>query len=361
MLTETLGATQEGAPPALEKVLQLIANQWLARSLYVVAKLEVADLIAEGHRSVVQLAERTQMHPNSLYRVMRALASTGYFTEVGSREFELTSLGASLKKDAPGAVRSTILTLTGQLQWESWSETLHSVKTGETGIKKVFGKNLFEYLDENPEEAAWFNEMMEGSHTAEAPAVAQAYAFSSESGKTIADLGGGSGILLSTILKTHPQVKGVLFDLSHVAEQATARFKGMALSDRSQFVEGNFFEFVPEADVYILSHVLHDWTDEQCITILENCKKANPAAKVLVIGMVIPPGDTFHPGKLIDLQMLTLLGGQERTKEEYAALFTRAGYTLAQIVPIQSRANVLEVIPNASGNSIDSYPVAVKR
>lgn len=358
MSIQTLEVVQESAPPALEKILQLISSQWLARSLYVVAKLEIADLIADGHCSVAQLAEKTQMHPNSLYRVIRALASTGYFTEVSPREFELTPLGESLKKDAPGAVRATVLTLTGQLQWESWGEALHSVRTGETGIKKAYGKNLFEYLGENPEEASWFNDTMEGSHAAEPPAILQAYDFSEF--ETIVDLGGGSGTLLTTILKACPQAKGMLLDLPHVAGRANERINSVGLSDRCTFVEGSFFESVPKADVYLLAHVIHDWSDEQCITILENCKKANPSAKVLIIEIVIPPGDTFHPGKLIDLQMLALLGGKERTEEEYAALFAKAGYKLAQIVPIQARPCVLEGILDLARSDTDSSPAASK-
>ncbi len=346
MSMETLEINQESAsPPPLEKILQLISNQWIARSLYVVAKLEIADLIAEGHHSVFQLAEKTQTHANSLYRVIRALASIGYFTEVSSKEFELTPLGELLKKDAPNTVRSTILTLTGQLQWESWAETLYSVQTGETGIKKAFGKNLFEYLGENPDEAGWFNDTMLSSHIAEAPEIAQAYDFSHS--EKIVDLGGGSGILLTTILNAYPEVKGELLDLAHVAAQAKDRINQMNLADRCVFVEGSFFKSVPKADIYILSHVIHDWTDKQCVSILENCKKANPQAKVLFIEMVIPPGDTFHPAKLIDLQMLTLLGGQERTEEEYSNLFNKAGYKLAQILPLQCRASILEGIPTS--------------
>ena len=343
MSTEVLEATQEGTPPVLEKILQLMSSQWLARSLYVVARLGVADLIAAGHHSVARLAEKTESHPDALYRVIRALASAGYFTETGSREFELTPLGALLRKDAPGGARATVLTLAGQLQWDSWSEVLHSVRTGETGIKKAFGKNLFEYLSENAEEAGWFNETMEGSHAAEAPAVVQAYDFSDVA--TIADLGGGSGNLLTTILSAHPQAKGMLLDLPHVAGRANARIEKAGLSDRCQFVEGSFFESVPQADVYMLSHIIHDWSDAQSVDILKNCKKANPAANVLILEMVIPPGDTFHPVKLIDLQMLALLGGQERTGEEYAALFAKAGYQLERVVPTQSRISLLEGVP----------------
>lgn len=344
MSMETTEINQESAPPPpLEKILQLISNQWIARSLYVVAKLEIADLISNGHCSINQLAKKTQSHTNSLYRVIRALASIGYFTEIKPREFGLTPLGELLKKDVPESVRSTILTLTGQLQWESWAETLHSVQTGETGIKKAFGKNLFEYLGDNPEEAGWFNDTMVSSHNNEAPAIAQAYDFSNS--KKIVDLGGGSGTLLTTILNTYPDVKGELLDLSHVATQANEKINQMNLADRCVFVEGSFFKSVPKADIYILSHVIHDWTDEQCLSILENCKQANPQAKVLFIEMVIPTGDTFHPAKLIDLQMLTLLGGQERTAEEYSILFVKAGYKLAQIVPLQCRASILEGIP----------------
>ena len=350
MSTETLEVTQEvtqeSTSPALEKILQLISSQWLARSLYVVAKLRIADHIADGHCSVTALAEKTQMHSNSLYRVIRALACTGYFTEVSPREFALTPLGESLKSDAPGAVRSTILTLTGQLQWESWGETLHSVRTGETGIKKAFGKSLFEYLGENPEEAGWFNETMEGSHRGEAPAVAQAYDFSTVN--AIADLGGGGGTLLTTILETYPQLKGVLLDLSHVSGKACELINNLGLSERCAFLEGSFFEAVPEVDVYLLSHVIHDWTDEQCITIFENCKKANPKAEILLVEIIIPLGDTFHPAKLIDLQMLALLGGQERTEDEYAMLFARAGYKLDHVTPLPGRASVLRAIPDST-------------
>ena len=335
--------TQESVQSPLEAILPFITGQWLARSLYVVAKLGVADLLADGQRSVDQLAETTRMHSNSLYRVIRALASVGFFTEIKPRHFELTPLGEALKTDAPGALRSTVLTLTGQWQWKSWGEILYCVQTGQTGTEKVFGKNVFDYLSENPEEAGWFNDAMEGFHGPEAPAVAKAYDFSGAG--TIVDVGGGSGTLLTTILQAYPQTKGLLFDLPHAAEQSNERFNRLGLSDRCKFVEGTFFESIPEGDVYTLSHIIHDWNEDQCVTILANCKQANPAAKVLIVEMVLPPGDAFHPGKLLDLQMLALPGGQERTEEEYAALFGKAGYKLARVVPTESPVSVVEGIP----------------
>ena len=226
-----------------------------------------------------------------------------------------------------------------------WGELLHCLKTGKTGVEKVLGMDGWEYLDQHPQERTFFEEMCAGFLGREPAAVTAAYDFSEF--HTVVDVGGGIGNLLTTILDKCPGPRGVLFDLPDVVREANLLIQRRGLSGRITVVGGDFFESVPPlGDAYILSHVIHDWWDEKCLAILGNCRKAmNSRSRLLIIEMVLPEGDDPHPGKLTDMEMLVMAGGQERTEQEYSTLLGKAGFRLARVVPTESAVDVVEAIP----------------
>lgn len=333
------------ALPPQAQILQMATGFLISRALYVVAALNIADHLKEDGKNSEQLAKLTNSHAPSLYRVMRTLAGLGVFAEDENHRFGLTPLGATLRTDDPSRVRSAVLLFGGSVQWQAFAEFPHSVKTGETGVEKVFGMPLFDYLEGHPDEAALFNEAMIGIHGAEPAAVAAAYDFAGI--HALVDVGGGTGNLLTTILGANPGLRGALYDLPHVAQEAARTIEAKGLKDRCRVLEGNFFESVPEGfDTYLLSHIIHDWDEDECVTILDNCRRAmNNRGRLLLIEMVIPPGNVPHPGKMLDLVMLAIPGGRERTEEEYAALFAKAGLELTRIVPTSSPVSVVESVP----------------
>jgi len=334
------------APPPHVQLIQMATAYWVSRLLYAVAKLRVPDHLADGPATAEAVASKTGSHAPTLYRVMRTLASLGVFTEDGQRRFGLTPLGQALRSGAPGSAHATVLTLAGDWAWKTFEEVLHSIETGKTGFEKAFGEPPFDWMSKNPEQAALFNETMIGFHGEEPAAVAAAYDFSGM--KTIVDVGGGTGNLLTTVVAKHTHTRGILFDLPHVTREAPALIEARGLADRITVETGSFFDSVPRGgSAYMLSHVIHDWSEAQCLTILENCRRAmDTNGRLLMIEMVLPPGDTPHPGKLLDMMMLLAPGGQERTEEEYRALLHQAGFRLTRTVPTQSAVSVVEAVPN---------------
>jgi hypothetical protein len=333
------------AMPAHARLVQMGIGYWVSRIVYAAAKLRLADHLAAGSQSATELAAVTQTHAPSLYRLMRALAGIGVLSEDDQHRFSLTSLGEALKTGAPGSARSTILALGGQCWWRGWEQFDYSLVTGSTGMQKAFGMNLFEYLASHPEDASHFNEAMIGFHGDEPPAVAAAGNFSRFG--TVVDVGGGTGTLLAAILLRHPNVRGILAELPHVVDEARLLFEGQGLLDRVNIEPIDFFKSVPAGgDAYLLSHVIHDWTESQCLSILNNCRHAMHAnARLLIVETVIPAGNTPHPGKLLDIAMLVMPGGQERSAEEYGRLLTEAGFRLERVVPTDSSASIIEAIP----------------
>jgi O-methyltransferase domain len=205
---------------------------------------------------------------------------------------------------------------------------------------------LFEYLAQHPDDAALFSETMVGVHGQEPPAVAAAYDFSPFD--LVVDVGGATGNLLSAILAHHPGPRGVLFDLPHVAREAPALLKQKGVGDRVTIAAGDFFKTIPDgADAYLLSHILHDWSEDRCRAILDNVRKAmKPASRLLIVEMLLPEGDAPHPGKMIDLLMLVMTGGQERSEAEYRELLGSAGFQLTRVVPTNSAVSIVEAMRN---------------
>jgi len=328
--------------PASVQMLQMLTGKWVSRAISVAAEFGIADLLSDGEKSTAELAAAAGVHEQSLYRVLRALASVGVFEETGSRRFALTPLAACLRNDAPDSVRGLARFLALPLMWDSWRELSHSVRTGETGMRRLGIANPFDYLQTHPDEAEVFNHAMtEFSHQS-APAVAEAYDFGRF--RKLVDVAGGHGFLLTTVLDRYPALHGVLFDMPPVVEGARAVIAQTAAADRCETVAGDFFQAVPEgADGYMMKHILHDWDDRRATAILRNCRRAmRPDGRVLVIEMVIPEGNQPFFGKLLDLEMLSVAGGRERTEEEFRQLFAAAGFELTGIVPTAAPVSLVE-------------------
>ncbi len=329
------------APPPEAVVTQMIFGKWVAMALSVAAKLRVADALAAGPKSVADLAAQTETHAPGLYRVLRALASVGVFAEGPDGRFGQTPLSEVLRTGVPGSMRAVADYCGADWSWRPWGHLLDSVRTGRTAFDAVFGEQAFAYLAKHPDESAVFNEGMTGFSMQASPAVADAYDFSPFG--TVVDVGGGHGHLLCTILARYPGPTGVVFDSPHVAAGATPRIAEAGLSDRCRAEAGDFFQAVPAGDAYVMKHIIHDWPDDKAATILRNCRAAaKPGAKLVLVEMVIPPGNDPSPGKLLDLEMLVIASGKERTEREYADLLAGAGWRLTRVVPTKSPASVVE-------------------
>jgi O-methyltransferase domain/Dimerisation domain len=344
MMTNDQAAASQALPPHAQ-LIQMGAASWISAVVYAAARLNIADHLAAGPRSAVELAGTTHTHVPSLHRLMRTLAGLGILTEREAQRFALTPLGEALKSGAPGSARATLIAFCSPAFWHSWEEIIYSLETGKTGFEKANGMALFEYLAQHPEDASFFSEAMVGFHGAEPPAVAKAYDFSAI--KTVVDVGGATGNMLAAILSHHAAPRGVLFDRPHVVRDAPALLKARGVEERVTIEAGDFFKTVPAGgDAYLLSHIIHDWNEDQCLTILSHCRKVmKPESRLLIVETVLPTGDTPHQGKVQDMVMLVVPGGQERTEAEYAALLRRSDFRLSRVVPTGSVVSVVEALP----------------
>ena len=267
-----------GANP-FAQIMQIATGYMPAACLYTAAKLKIADLVSGGPKPVAELAQASGMNEDGLYRVLRALASIGVFQETTERTFGNSAVSERLRSDLGVSDRDTVLFVANPHHLEIFGELLHSVETGGTAIKKVTGLEAFEYFRENPEEGQLFNSAMTSISAGLMPAVIQAYDFG-ESG-TLADIGGGHGILLGAILQKHPGLRGIVFDLPHVVEGAKSRIASLGLDSRCEIATGDFFQAVPQAESYVMKSIIHDWDDARAITILKNARRpcAAEAAK----------------------------------------------------------------------------------
>jgi hypothetical protein len=330
-------------PPAPAVMFRLIIGRWVSHMIYVAAKLELADRLKDGPRTVGDLATAVEVQAPALYRLLRALASVGIFAETKDKRFKLTPLAALLQKDIPGSMHAAARMWGEKFQEDAWAQLLYGIKTGETPFLKAHGVPPFEYLEKHPEDLKIFGEAMTSVSSTENPAIAAAYKFTGS--RTLVDVGGGHGSLLSTILKANSKLKGVLFDQPSVITRAGQNwhFTAKGIAERCSLESGDFFEALPKhGDAYIMKRVLHDWDDECCAKILANCRAAmSKKGKVLVVESVIPPGNGPDRGKLADMQML-IMGGRERTKQEFAAVFQAAGFKLTRVVPTKCPLSIVE-------------------
>jgi hypothetical protein len=320
-----------GGPPPSAVLGQLINGYWASYSIIAAARLGVADALDDTPTPVARLAERTGADAGALYRLLRALASLGIFREEGERVFAHTPTSQLLRKDVPGSMHG-LAVATSLMHLRAWPELGHSLRTGETAFKQVFGSEVFDWMPTSPEAARAFDAAMAGYTNSVGNAVAAKYDFSRFS--TIADIGGGSGALLAILLGKFAGPRGITFDLPHVTERARAFIDQSGLGARLDAVGGDFFAAVPTADCYTMKMILHDWDDDKSRTILRTLRKSiAPGGRLCVIESVIPPGNAPSPAKLLDINMLVMTGGRERTEAEYGALFADANFRLTRVVP----------------------------
>ena len=333
------------AYPSPQAVMaRLLTGYWISQALHVAAHLGIADLLDNGPQSVAHLTKSTGAHERSLYRLLRALAGEGVFLEDAQGRFGLTPLGECLRSDVPNSQRSMAI-LNGEEHYRCWGELLYSVQSGQTAFEKLYGQPIFPYLAAHPRQARIFDEGMVGVHGAETKAMLDAYDFCGIG--TLVDIGGGNGSLLAATLQRHPSLRGLLFDRPDVIERARSNIQALGLENRCTLIGGNFFEMAPTGgDAYLMRHIIHDWNDEQCRTILRNCHKVVPSSgKLLLIESVIPPGNEPSFAKLLDLTMLVIPGGMERTEAEYREILASAGFQLARVVATAAHVDVLECVP----------------
>lgn len=329
--------------PPQAQLGQMITAYWTSQAIYAAAKFGIADLLNDGPKSVDELASATGTKSELLYRLLRALASAGIFAEQDGKRFSLTPLAEPLRSDVAGSQRSLALMM-GDAQYRAWGNLADTVQTGDNAYEKIFGKPIFDHLAEQPEKARIFDDAMTGIHGRETGAILEACDFSGIN--VIADIGGGNGSKITAILQKHPEMRGILFDLPHVIERAQPHIKAAGLSDRCQLVDGDFFQSVPSgADAYVMRHIIHDWDDKKSLKILENCNAVMAAGnKLLLVESVIPPGNDPFMGKFLDLTMMLIPGGKERTEAEYRELYDKAGFDLVRIVPTSTEVSVIEGI-----------------
>jgi ubiquinone/menaquinone biosynthesis C-methylase UbiE len=330
---------------AEEKQLnRLLMAYWISQAIYVAAKLGIADLLKDGPRTAEQLAEDTGAHAPSLYRLLRALASEGIFAEQDGGRFTLTPTAELLRGDVPRSKRYWAIMM-GEEHYQAWGDLIYSIETGKGGFQNTYRMPVFEYLSKNPDKGKIFDAAMTGIHGHETQMMIDAYDFSGIG--TLADIGGGNGTVLIGVLKKYPAMKGILFDMPGVIERAQANIQAASLADRCQLVTGDFFQSVPRgADAYLMRHIIHDWDDQRCLTILRNCRAAMPNdGRVLVVESIIPPGNAPFFGKWLDLTMLVIPEGKERTEAEYHSLLSAANLKITRIVPSGTEISVIEAAP----------------
>lgn len=333
-------------PAVIQHIFQLGTGYMVSAALGVATRLGIAEQLAAGPRSSTDLARATGANEDALYRVLRALAMVGVFTETDARTFALTPAANLLRAGVPGSVREVALWLCDSFHFRVYAETMHAVQTGETVGEKVVGMPVFEYFQRDPELSASFNNAMTNFSASIVPAVLPVYDFSGIN--TLVDVAGGHGMILASILREYPKMRGILFDLEHVIAGATV-LDTMGVRNRVQTASGDFFKAVPGGgDAYIMKHIIHDWDDERAAAILRNIGRAlhgKPQGKVILMEAVLQPGNQPDLGKMIDLEMLMMPGGKERSEAEFAALFASAGFELTRVVPTRSPLCVVEARP----------------
>ncbi|GBE03018.1 multifunctional cyclase-dehydratase-3-O-methyl transferase TcmN [bacterium BMS3Bbin06] len=325
---------------------QLINSQVISRLIYVVAKLGIADFLKNGPMSCEQLAKSVNVNSSSLYRALRTLASVGVFSETEAGIFKQTKMSKLLESDIAGSQRAVAMLVWEPWWRQGWDELLYSVETGKVGFDHVHGMGLFEYLSRNADASSLFNKAMDSFTGQEIDSILSSYDFSNFT--KIVDIGGGNGAFMCAILKSCPDVNGILFDLPNTIATARKLMKENAEEKRCDLIAGDFFKSMPVGgDLYTLKSVIHDWDDERAIDLLKNCHKAMAGdGRLLLIERVIPSGDVPSAGKIMDIVMMVNLGGLERNANEYEALLNESGFRLTGIIPTGSAMSIIECVPD---------------
>jgi SAM-dependent methyltransferase/DNA-binding transcriptional ArsR family regulator len=340
-------AAAKAEPPPVAMMRQLVMGAFVSQAISVIARLGVADVLADGPRQVDEIAQRVGVHGPALYRVLRALGEVGVVAELANRQFALTPLGEVLRSDVPGSTRSFATMVGMPFFWYPWADLYETVKTGESAFTRVHG-NPFVDLAKHPEEADIFYSGVPQRFTAEIADIVEAYDFAQFG--TVVDVGGGRGRLLAEILSANPDLRGVLFDLPTVVAGAREELSRVGVADRCTVLSGDFFDSVPDGgDAYLLSNVIHDWDDDHAVKILRACRTAMADdGCVLIAEAVLPEGAAPLMTKLQDVAVLVMTaGGRQRTEAEFRMLLDRAGLRLTRIVPSSGLTSLVEAVPHA--------------
>jgi hypothetical protein len=323
----------------------MLMGMWSAQAVATAARLGIADALANSQpQDNTALARAVGADAGALARLLRTLVSLGLLAQPQPHTYALTALGEVLRSDSPGSMRDVLIAETDTPHWQAWGKLHESVRSGQPVVPELFGMPIFAYYTAHPEELASFSRAMGGFSALAAQGTVQHYDFSHT--RHIVDVGGAHGDLLLTILHANPQARGTVFDLPHVAEAARQAINAQGYHERCEALGGDFFQSVPPGgDLYVLKFILHDWQDTEAVRILCNCRTAiAPDGKLLVVEMLIPDDNHPSPAQLIDLNMLVMTGGQERTASEYSALLAQAGFRLTRIIPTGSPFQVLEAV-----------------
>jgi SAM-dependent methyltransferase len=322
----------------------LVGGLVLARALSTAALLKLADCLIEGPKSVAELAEETETHAPSLFRLMRFLSYYGVFEAKALDVYTLTPLSQLLRSDIPDSARPIALMFGEEATWAALGNLPVSVQTGKPAFDQTYGMGIWDYYDQHPEAGAIFNRAMVSFSAHVDEQIAAHYDFSDTT--TIVDIGGGNGSMLRILLSEYPHLKGILFDQPAVIKQSKVSLQAAGLQGRCDVVAGDFFAALPSGgDIYFYKHVLHDWDDDSCIKILRNCRSQMPAGKkILVAEQLIQPTGPGRSALVLDMVMLALFTGQERTEEEFRQLFVASGFELSRVIPTSTAFSLLEGI-----------------
>lgn len=333
------------APNPLAELFRLVSGFQITQAIHVAAVLGIADKLRDGPRTVEDLAVATKTHAGTLYRLLRTLSAVGVFREEAGRRFALTPMSEHLRTDSPASLNGLATLFGSDSYWRAWRALMHSVETGGIAFDHAMGESVWSFRSTRPDESAIFDRTMVGTTQRIAAAALAAYDFGRFG--TLVDVGGGHGGFIVEILSAHSAPRGILFDQPHVAATARANLEGRGLAGRCEIVGGSFFERVPEGgDAYILKSVLHDWNDDDSLAILRSVRRAmKPGATLIVAEQVVGPMNASPESKLMDLNMLVITGGIERTEAEFAALFEKAGFRLTRSIPTSAPVAVVEGVP----------------
>lgn len=330
--------------PANVAIIEMAQGFYISRAIGVAANLNIAELLKNGEKSIAELAKLSNSHQESLYRLMRSLVSQGIFIEKKDRVFKNNRMSLSLL-DKHDSMRKMVIHQVNSINWSMFEHLEDVVKTGQNAAQKVVGMDIFEYLEQNPDRNAIYNDAMTNSSLMLSYAILSEYNFNNV--KKIIDIGGGQGILVSMILYKYPKIKGAIYDLPHVVEGTKEVAQKFNVSERLESISGNFFEQIPAgADMYILKSIMHNLSDNQCVDILKRIKDVVPEnGKLLIIEPIIEKHNRYSFAKLYDLQMLVARdGGKERTKEEFTEIISKSGLTLNRMIQTVAPFSILEIV-----------------
>lgn len=340
--TSHVEAQPQAGPPPHAQMMQILFGMWVTQIASAVGQLGVADLIARGKVSADELAAECAADPEALYRLLRAAASIGLCYETAPRHFALTPMGETLRSDVPNSLLDILIAETMPGHWLPWGRLADAVRHGGPITQEILGSDTWSYYAANPGEAQRFARGMGNLSAIASEEVAHVY----DPGEAacIVDVGGSEGVLLRGFLKRVPKARGILFDRPEIAEVAQRAIEASGFGDRIDVAGGDFFAEVPAGgDLYLLKHILHDWPDDKCEEIVRNIHRAAmPGSRLLVIEMLLPDTPGPSPVPLMDINMLVMVGGRERTVAEFGALLARGGYAVERVVPTPGVFSVIE-------------------